>query len=149
VLNQYNHEPVYVVGSTFGGAAGLGNVGSNGGALSSIDVSWNIINSVLSGNRAVGNGANPAESGTPGGGSGGAIYNDGNTMTLSVCGTRIEENHVNALGSAIFFVSNTHTGSLHIEDSVIRHNTGGGWNVLPGISMHEDTDRLTLDSIIE
>jgi hypothetical protein len=32
---------------------------------------------------------------------------------------------------------------------VIRNNEGGGWNVLPGISMHEDTDRVTLDSIIE
>jgi hypothetical protein len=149
VFSQYNHEPVYVVQSTFGGAEGLGNVCSNGGGLSSIDVSWNIINSVFSHNRALGNGGNPAESGTPGGGSGGAIYNDGNTMTLSVCGTHIEENQVNAYGSAIFFVSNSHTGSLRIEDSVIRNNAGGGWNVLPGISMHEDTDQLTLDSIIE
>jgi hypothetical protein len=149
VFSQYNHEPVYVVGSTFGGAAGLGNVCSNGGGLSSIDVSWNVINSVLSYNQAVGNGGNPAESGTPGGGSGGAIYNDGNTMTLSVCGTRIEDNQVNAFGSAIFFVSNSHTGSLRVEDSVIRNNEGGGWNVLPGISMHEDTQQLMLDSIIE
>jgi hypothetical protein len=56
---------------------------------------------------------------------------------------------VNAYGSAIFFVSNSHTGSLHVEDSVIRDNTGGGWNVLPGISMHEDTDHVTTNSIIE
>jgi hypothetical protein len=149
VFSQFDHQPVYVVGSTFGGAEGLGNVCSNGGGLSSIDVSWNIINSVLSHNSAIGNGGNPAESGTPGGGSGGAIYNDGNTMTLSVCGTRIEDNEVNAYGSAIFFVSNSHTGSLRVEDSVIRNNEGGGWNVLPGISMHEDTDHVTLDSIIE
>ena len=33
---------------------------------------------------AIGDGANPAESGTPGGGSGGAIYNDGNTFTLTL-----------------------------------------------------------------
>jgi hypothetical protein len=149
VFSQFEGAPVYVVGSTFGGAEGLGNVCSNGGGLSSIGVSWNIINSVLTHNRAVGNGGNPAEGGTPGGGSGGAIYNDGNTMTLSVCGTRIEDNQVNAYGSAIFFVSNSHTGSLRVEDSVIRGNTGGGWNVLPGISMHEDTDRLTTNSIIE
>jgi hypothetical protein len=149
VFSQYDHQPVHVVNSTFGGAEGLGNVCSNGGGLSSIDVSWNIINSVFSHNRAVGNGGNPAESGTPGGGSGGAIYNDGNTMTLSVCGTRIEDNQVNAYGSAIFFVSNSHTGSLRVEDSVIRNNVGGGWNVLPGISMHEDTDHELLGSIIE
>jgi hypothetical protein len=149
VFSQFDGQPVYVVGSTFGGAEGLGNVGSNGGALSSIHVSWNVINSVMSHNQAVGNGGNPAEAGTPGGGSGGAIYNDGNTMTLSVCGTRIEHNEVNAYGSAIFFVSNDHSGSLLVEDSIIRDNGGGGWNVLPGISMHEDTDRETINSIIE
>ena len=149
VFSQFDGQPVYVVNSTFGGADGLGNVCSNGGALSSIHVSWNVINSVLSYNEAVGNGGNPAESGTPGGGSGGAIYNDGNTMTLSVCGTRIEHNEVNAYGSAIFFVSNDHSGSLVVEDSIIRDNVGGGWNVLPGISMHEDTDREMINSIIE
>jgi hypothetical protein len=149
VFSQWQNLPVYVVGSTFGGADALANVCSNGGGLSSIGVSWTILNSVFSHNRAVGNGGNPAQSGTPGGGSGGAIYNDGNTMTLSVCGTRIEDNQVNAYGSAIFFVSNSHTGSLRVEDSVIRNNEGGGWNVLPGISMHEDTEHVTLGSIIE
>jgi hypothetical protein len=97
----------------------------------------------------VGNGGNPAESGTPGGGSGGAIYNDGNTMTLSLCGTSIENNEVNAYGSAIFFVSNNHTGTLNVEASVIRNNRGGGWNVLPGISMHDDTRRNIESSTIE
>ena len=63
--------PVYVVSSTFGGGGGPC---SNGGALSSIGVSWVVLNSVFSDNRAIGNGANPAAAGTPGGGSGGAIY---------------------------------------------------------------------------
>lgn len=139
VLSQYQGQPVYVVDSTFGGRAGDGNVCANGGALSSIGVSWTVINSVFTHNRAVGNGGNPAESGTPGGGSGGAIYNDGNTMTLRVCGSLIEDNQVNAYGSAIFFVSNDHSGNVVITDSTIRNNTGGGWNVLPGVSMHEDT----------
>ena len=97
----------------------------------------------------VARGGNPAEEGTPGGGSGGATYNDGQTMTLSVCGTLIEHNQVNAYGSAIFFVSNNHDGTLVIDDSVIRDNTGGGWNVLPSISMHEDTAQIIDDSIIE
>jgi hypothetical protein len=70
-------------------------------------------------------------------------------MTLSVCGSRIEHNQVNAYGSAIFFVSNNHEGTLHVTDSVIAENEGGGWNVLPGISMHEDTIQNTLGSIIE
>ena len=47
VFSQFEGQPVFVVGSTFGGADGLGNVCSNGGGLSSIDVSWNIINSLL------------------------------------------------------------------------------------------------------
>ena len=149
VFSQYQGQPVYVVNSTFGGAEGFGNTGSNGGGISSIGVSWTIINSLFSYNHAVGEGGNPAESGTPGGGSGGAIYNDGNTMTLSLCGTLIEHNDVRAYGSAIFFVSNDHSGTLRVESSVIRENTGGDWNVLPGISMHEDTNREIIDSTIE
>jgi hypothetical protein len=149
VFSQYQGRPVYVVNSTFGGAEGYGNVCSNGGGLSSIGVSWTIINSLFSHNRAIGNGGNPAESGTPGGGSGGAIYNDGNTMTLSLCGTAIHDNEVRAYGSAIIFVSNNHTGTIEIRDSVIRNNRGGGWNVLPGISMHEDTTRMIANSTIE
>lgn len=138
-FSQFENRPLFVVGSTFGGRSGYGNIGANGGALSSIEVNWSIINSVLSHNRAVGAGGNPAEEGTPGGGSGGAIYNDGETMTLSICGTRIERNRVNAFGSGIFFVSNNHDGVLSLERSVVRLNRGGGWNVLPGVSMHEDT----------
>jgi hypothetical protein len=150
VFSQYNGEPVYVVNSTFGGADGFGNTCSNGGGISSIGVSWTIINSLFTHNHAIGNGGNPADSGTPGGGSGGAIYNDGNTMTLSICGTGIENNEVNAYGSGIFFVSNDHSGNIVIDSSVIRDNTGGGWNVLPGISMHEDTaTEISADSVIE
>jgi hypothetical protein len=150
VLSQSENKPVYVVNSTFGGdASGFGNVGSNGGGVSSIGVSWSIINSFFSYNEAIGNGANPAQPGTPGGGSGGAIYNDGNTMTLSLCGTRIEHNKVNAHGSAIFFVTNDHTGNILIRDSVIRNNEGGSWYAKPGISMHDDTKIEIYDSTIE
>jgi hypothetical protein len=132
---QYQGLPVYVVHSTFGGADGYGNVGSNGGALSSIGVSWSIYNSLFSYNRAVGNGGNPAKGGTPGGGSGGAIYNDGNTMTLALYGSLLEQNQVNAYGSAIFFVSNDVSGTLRIHDSVLRQNTGGSWEDYPDISL--------------
>ncbi|MBE0556951.1 MAG: hypothetical protein IH628_06925, partial [Proteobacteria bacterium] len=100
-------------------------------------------------NRATGNGGNPAQSGTPGGGSGGAIYNDGNTMRLALYGTLIENNQVNMHGSAIFFITNDRTGTLHIEDSVIRQNSGGYWYELPGISMHGDTNRQIVNSTIE
>ncbi|MBN1128452.1 MAG: hypothetical protein JXA71_05665 [Chitinispirillaceae bacterium] len=149
VFSQYQGLPVYVVNSTFGGVDTLGNEGANGGAISSIGVSWTLINSYFSHNRAIGYGGNPAQQGTIGGGSGGAVYNDGNTMTLSLCGTLIEHNKVTTHGSAIFFITNDHTGSLVIANSVIRNNTGGSWYELPGISMHPDTRREITNSTIE
>lgn len=150
VFSQYDNLPVYVVNTTFGGKPGYGGVCSNGGGISSIGVSWTVINSLFSHNRAIGNGANPARPNTPGGGSGGAIYNDGNTMTLSLCGTRIEHNEVNAHGSAIFFVSNDHSGGIRIDRSVIRNNTGGSWYpTYPQISNHDDTPIVVTGSTIE
>jgi probable HAF family extracellular repeat protein len=66
-----------------------------------------VINSLLSHNQAIGEGGNPPQPGTPGGGSGGAIYNDGNTMTLSILGSLIEDYMVNAHGTAIFPATET------------------------------------------
>ncbi|WP_275938789.1 hypothetical protein [Sorangium cellulosum] len=149
-LMQHDGLPLYVVNSTFGGAEGYGNECANGGGISSIGVSWTVINSLFSHNRALGNGGNPAGAGTPGGGSGGAIYNDGNTMTLSLCGTRIERNAVNAHGSAIFFVTNDHTGNIVIDRSVITGNVGGSWYpTYPQISNHDDTPITVTGSTIE
>jgi hypothetical protein len=113
-------RPVWVVGSTFGGKAGMGNSCANGGALSSIGVSWNIINTLLSYNTAVGHGANSGN-----GGNGGAIYNDGNEIVLDVTSSLIENNMANEGGSAIFFVSNNKTGSITITDSITRNNPRG------------------------
>ncbi|HEX5099610.1 MAG TPA: hypothetical protein VFV94_08930 [Polyangiaceae bacterium] len=149
VFQQSDNKPVYVVNSTFGGADGFGNTCSNGGGISSIGVSWSIYNSVFSYNHAIGNGGNPADSGTPGGGSGGAIYNDGNSLTLSIYGSLIEHNDVKAYGSGIFFVCNDHVGTIRIHDSTVRDNTGGGWNALPGISMHDEMTRDIVNSTIE
>lgn len=121
-LEQWDNLPVYVVKSTFGGAPGLGGVCSNGGALSSIGVSWDVIDCVMTYNQAIGVGANPARSGTPGGGSGGAIYNDGNTYTLTITDSIIEHNQANEGGGAVFFVSNDRTGTLTFDDSTLRSN---------------------------
>ncbi|WP_025742194.1 hypothetical protein [Aquimarina pacifica] len=149
VFSQYDDQPVYIVNSTFGGKEGYGNSGSNGGAVSSIGVSWTLINSLFSYNTAIGNGGNPSVAGTPGGGSGGAIYNDGNTMTLEVLGTVIEHNEVNDFGAAIIFVSNDHSGNVVIEDSTIQNNIGGSWYpAYPGISAHSDTDINVTNSTI-
>jgi hypothetical protein len=135
VFDQSEDKPVYIVQSTFGGAPELGNVCSNGGGLSSIGVSYTVINSLFSHNRAIGDGANPPQQGTPGGGSGGAIYNDGNTFTLTLCGTDVRQNTANEGGGAIFFVSNDLTGKLVIQDSVLCENPSAGFETAgyPGI----------------
>lgn len=135
VLSQYHTLPVYVVSSTFGGAPGQGGICSNGGALSSIGVSWTVLNSVLSYNSAVGNGANPARGDTPGGGSGGAIYNDGNRFTLRIAGSIVTNNHAREGGGAVFFVSNDRTGTMRVENSSLRHNPSAGFETrgYPGV----------------
>ncbi|RAO46274.1 hypothetical protein [Micromonospora saelicesensis] len=130
VLSQYENKPVYVVGSTFDGGSC-----SNGGALSSIGVSWVVLNSLLRNNEAIGSGANPAKSGTPGGGSGGAIYCDGNEFTVRIAGTIIENNTANEGGGAVFFVSNNRTGTMKIENSTLRRNPSAKFETrgFPGI----------------
>jgi hypothetical protein len=130
VFSQYDGQPVYVVNSTFGGSPNFANQCANGGAISSIGVSWTIINSLFSYNSAIGYGAN---GGNPGGGNGGAIYNDGNEMTLRVLGTRIENNHANEGGGGIFFVSNNGTGHMELEDSELRSNPSDQFETYPGI----------------
>lgn len=147
-FDQSRDAPLHVVNSTFG-ADGAGNAASNGGAISSIGVNWSIWNSLFVGNRALGSGGNPAQTGSSGGGSGGAIYNDGNTLTLSLCGSVLERNEVRAFGAAIFFVSNNHDGTLRLRDSRISGNRGGSWHALPGVSMHEDTRREIVGSVLE
>ncbi|HEX7747102.1 MAG TPA: hypothetical protein VF462_17790, partial [Micromonosporaceae bacterium] len=134
-LSQYQGRPVYVVQSTFGGAAGQGGSCSNGGALSSIGVSWVVLNSLFSHNSAIGRGANPARTGTPGGGSGGAIYTDGDRFTVTIAGTVIDTNSANEGGGAIFFVSNDRTGTMRIDDSTLRRNPSKGFETTgyPGI----------------
>ena len=151
VLSQHEGRPVYVVNSTFGGREGFGNVGSNGGALSSIGVSYTVINSLFSHNAAVGRGANPARDGTPGGGSGGAIYNDGNTFTLTLCGVNAHDNEANEGGGAVFFVSNDRSGSLIIRDSVLRANPSRGFETegFPGIFVLAQGDPAVSGSTLE
>ena len=127
VLSIYNDLPVYVVGSTFGGAAGYGNRCSNGGALSAIGVSFSVYNSLFSHNQAIGRGANPAQAGTPGGGSGGAIYNDGNRFNLQIAGSALRENNANEGGGAVFYVSNDRSGSLGLTNSVFERNLSRGF----------------------
>jgi hypothetical protein len=127
-FDQFRDRPLYVVASTFRGGRC-----SNGAALSSIGVSWAIYNSVFRNNAAVGHGANPAKAGTPGGGSGGAIYLDGNRFTLTLAGTRITHNSANEGGGAVFFVSNDRTGTMAVRRSTLTANRSRGFQNYPGI----------------
>lgn len=128
VLDQHRDRPVRVVRSTF-----TGGRCSNGGTLSSIGVSWHVVDSVFTGNRAIGRGANPARPGTLGGGSGGAIYMDGNDIHLTLLRTRIEGNVAREGGGAVFFVSNDRTGTMAVTDSTLRRNPSRGFENWPGI----------------
>jgi len=127
-LSQHHGRPVTVVRSTF-----TRGVCSNGAALSSIGVSWSIYNSVFTANRAIGRGANPARPGTPGGGSGGAVYADGNDFRVLLAGTRMARNHAREGGGAVFFVSNDRSGVLEIRSSSLRDNPSDGFETDPGI----------------
>ncbi len=114
--------PVTIVNSTFDG-----NSGSSGGALGSIATSWTLLNSVFSNNKTLGNGENPAKSGTPGGGLGGAIYNDGNSYTLTLCGDAFTNNTAAELGSgSVFQVVDDLNGNLGIDQSTFTGNSDTG-----------------------
>jgi hypothetical protein len=150
VLDQFRDKPVYVVHSTFGGAKGYGGRCSNGAALSSIGVSWVILNSVISHNRAIGRGANPASSGSPGGGSGAGIYADGNLFTITIEGTRMDHNHAREGGGAIFFVSNDRSGTLTIDNSLLSKNPSDGFETrgYPGIFFIGSDHPHVTDSVL-
>jgi hypothetical protein len=132
-LAQYQDRPVYITSDTF-----RGGVCSNGGALSSIDVNWDVINSVMAGNQAIGWGANPASAGTPGGGSGGAIYTDGDNYNVVVAGTVIRDNSAREGGGAIFFVVDNNQGTLTLTGSALDSNPSGEFFTpgYPGIFYH-------------
>lgn len=135
VFSQHDGQPVFITGSTFGGAAEQGNTCSNGGAIGSIGVSFTLTNSLLSHNTATGWGANPQRAGTPGGGNGGAIANDGNTFSLRLVDTVVHDNVANEGGGGVFFVSNNRTGTLHITDSTLTDNDSLGFETAgyPGV----------------
>jgi hypothetical protein len=128
ILAQYTNSPVYITGDTFSGGSC-----SNGGALSSISVQWNVINSVFTNNKATGVGANPAASGTPGGGSGGAIYNDGNNYNTNIEGTVMTNNSAREGGGAIFYVVDNGWGVLTLNQSTLSGNPSAGFQTAPGV----------------
>jgi hypothetical protein len=127
-LAQYRNRPVYITGDSF-----TGGRCSNGGALSSISVQWDVFNSTFTGNSAVGWGANPAAKGTPGGGSGGAIYMDGTDDDALIAGSTMSGNTAREGGGAVFDVVDSGWGSLIFKDSRLLGETSGRFQTAPGI----------------
>jgi hypothetical protein len=127
-LAQYQNRPVYIVRDAF-----RGNRCSNGGALSSISVQWDVLNSTFTNNRAVGWGANPASRGTPGGGSGGAIYLDGQNDDVLIAGTVMDDNRAREGGGAVFDVVDSGFGALTFNESHLHDDASGEFQTFPGV----------------
>ena len=127
-LAQYQNRPVYIADDTFRGGRC-----SNGGALSSISVQWDVLNSRFVNNGAIGWGANPASRGTPGGGSGGAIYLDGQNDNVLISGTVMDDNTAREGGGAVFDVVDTGWGTLTFNQSHLHHDTSGEFQTFPGV----------------
>jgi hypothetical protein len=128
-LGMWTGSPVYITKDTFSGGRC-----SNGAALSGLFAGFDVFNSVFTNNRAIGWGQNPTQPGTPGGGSGGAIYNDGNSYSVLIAGTLMRYNRAREGGGAIFFVVNNGSGALTIEGhSRLDHNRNGTFGNAPGI----------------
>ena len=140
-LAQYQNLPVYITDDTF-----IGGRCSNGGALSSIAVQWDVLNSVFTNNDAVGFGANPAASGTAGGGSGGAIYTDGDNYDVLVAGTIMSDNVAREGGGAIFCVVDSGWGQVTLKDSQLSDNTSEEFQNYPGI--FDDVDGTDVPPIV-
>lgn len=142
VLDQHRDRPVVVRRSSF-----TGGRCSNGSALSSIGVSWHVVSSTFTDNRALGHGANPAQPGTPGGGSGGAIYLDGNDIRLLLEDSTMTGNRAREGGGAIFFVSNDRSGTLTIRGSRLTDNPSEKFETIPGI-FFLGASRTITDSVV-
>jgi hypothetical protein len=132
-LGMYPGSPVYITDDRF-----IGDSCANGGALSGLFANFDVVDSVLTGNKAIGWGANPAGSGTPGGGSGGAIYTDGDHYNLTIDGSTINGNTAREGGGAIFYVVDAGGGTLEIEYSTLHGNPSGEFQNAPGIFDHVD-----------
>ena len=131
-----------IVGSTF-----TNNSGANAGAIGSLFAELDIYNSLFTNNAATGNGANSDDASmcsamnagqneVGSGGNGGAIYGDGNSFNITLCGDAVLNNAAGtkAFGGGLFFTSDNMQGVLTITDTTMTGNTGGSWtNATSGV----------------
>ena len=130
-----------IVSSTF-----TGNSGANAGAVGALFAELDIYDSLFTNNAATGHDANNddatmcsvinnGQNEVGSGGNGGAIYGDGNSFNITLCGDAILNNAAgkNAFGGGLFFTSDNWAGVLSIIDTTMTGNTGGHWtNVMSG-----------------
>lgn len=132
---QGSKHGVLIVGSSF-----IDNAASNAAAVGGLFTELDIYDSLFTGNTAVGSGANNVDGDhcaamnngqneVGSGGNGGAIYSDGNSVNVALCGDRIVGNAAGtgAFGGGLFFTSNNMQGTLSIVDTTMTGNTGGHW----------------------
>lgn len=132
---QGSKHGVVIAGSTF-----TQNSASNAGAVGGLFTELRIYNSLFSKNTATGNGANNDDATKcsvinngqhqiGSGGNAGAIYSDGNSVDVVLCGNKIVDNAAGtgAFGGGLFFTSNNMVGDLSIIDTTMTGNTGGYW----------------------
>ena len=126
---------VLIVGSTFSE-----NSASNAGAVGCLFSELNVYNSLFTNNTALGHDANNDDASKcsvinngqheiGSGGNGGALYSDGNSVNITLCGDAILNNKAGtkAFGGGLFFTSNDMGGTLSIADTTMTGNTGGSW----------------------
>lgn len=138
---------IYVVGSKYGmvvaSSTFTNNRASNAGAIGGLFCELQIYDSLFTHNTAIGNGANSNDPGqcsamnngqneVGSGGNGGAIYSDGASVDVTLCGVQVADNDAGegAFGGGLFFTSNDFGGDLTIRDTVMSGNTGGHWTVV-------------------
>lgn len=138
---------IYVLGSkggvTIAKSTFSNNKASNGGAIGTLFAQLDVYDSLFTGNVATGNGANSDDATkcdainngqheVGSGGNGGALYNDGASVNVSLCGDAILANNAGsgAFGGGLFFTSNDFGGTLTIRDTTMTGNTGGHWTVV-------------------
>jgi hypothetical protein len=143
---------IYVLGSKHGvtivGSTFTNNTASNAGALGGLFAELDVYDSLFEGNVAAGNGANNNDPSTckvmnngqnevGSGGNGGALYSDGNSVNVVLCGDEIDDNAAGsgAFGGGLFFTSDNMQGTLTITDTTMTGNTGGHWTNVSGGSV--------------
>jgi len=130
---------VLIVGSTF-----TNNAASNAGAVGCLFAELDVYNSLFTNNTALGHDnnnddatqcsvINNGQHEIGSGGNGGALYSDGNSVNITLCGDAILNNKAGtkAFGGGLFFTSNnwntSQGGTLSIADTTMTGNTGGSW----------------------